>query len=747
MSATAQPSNTNTESSVKKFGTFLGVYTPSVLTILGVMMYLRFGWVVANAGLLLTLVIVVVSSSITFITGLSASAIATNMTVGVGGEYYMVSRSLGLELGGAIGIPLFLCRTLSLTLYSFGLSEAIAFLWPPAWGPPPIQWMTAVTIVLVTALAGKSADISLKLQIPIMIAVGLSVLALVLGVLLGGFRSPELIPHYERSAPGGFWFVFAVFFPAVTGFTAGIGMSGDLREPRRSIPRGTLWAVLTGALVYLFIVGFLAITAKVTPEQLANLDPNAPPIWTRIALFGSILVFPGMFGAILSSAFGSALSGPRVLQALAMDGLAPRVLAATSRTGQPTIATWVTGALSLVAVALGNLNEVGRWVTIFFLTLYVTINISSALESLVGDPSYRPTIRVPWAVALLGSAGAIVVMFLISPFACIAAVVLEFVLYLGLRSRVLEQRWGDVRAGVFTALVRFSLLQLRKHEARARNWRPKILVFTHNPAQRMGLVRLANWFSQNRGVVTVCRVVQGDPEKMLPEVREYEAEMDRTLNEAGLVVFSEAHVVPDLETGILGIAQANGIAGLRSNTALFGWADQPEGLARQLRLVRLMSHIRLSTLLVRLPDPAGPKRRKIIDIWWGGLHKNGDLMLMLAHLLRLNPDWMRARLRVRSIVKDKTEQEDGLNRLKILMDEVRIQADPEVLVQSDGMSFQQVMHEASRDADMVFLGLKVPEVGAELDYAKSLESLASGFASTVFVRNGEIFAGEMLNEG
>jgi len=731
---------------MKKFGTFLGVYTPSVLTILGVMMYLRFGWVVANAGLPLTLVIVLVSSSITFITGLSASAIATNMTVGVGGEYYMVSRSLGLELGGAIGIPLFLCRTLSLTLYAFGLAEAIAFLWPASWGPPPIQWMTAATIVLVTALAGKSADLSLKLQIPIMIAVGLSVLALIVGVLSGPLRSPEWVSHYERSAPEGFWFVFAVFFPAVTGFTAGIGMSGDLREPRRAIPRGTILAVVTGAAIYLSILAFLAITARVTETQLATLDPEAPPVWTRIALLGAILVFPGMFGAILSSAFGSALAGPRVLQALSLDGLAPKFLAHTSKTGQPTIATWITGALSLAAVSLGNLNAVGRWVTIFFLTLYVTINLSSALESLVGDPSYRPTIRVPWWVSLLGSLGAVVVMFLISPIACVSAVVLELLLYLGLRSRALERRWGDVRAGLFTALARFSLLKLRTHEEHARNWRPKILVFTHNPAQRMGLVRLASGFSQNRGVVTVCRVVEGDPDTRLPEIRALEAEMTRTLDEAGLVAFAEAHVVPDLETGILGIAQANGIAGLRSNTVLFGWAEQPEGLARQLRLVRLMSHIRLSTILTRLPDPKGPRRRDGIDIWWGGLQKNGDLMLLLVHLLRLNPEWRRARLRVRSIVSNTSEHDDALERLRALMDEVRIEGETDVLVQPEDRSLQEVMHEASRDADLVFLGLKVPDIEHELEYARQLQSLAEGFTASVFVRNGEPFAGKMLDE-
>jgi len=344
----------------KRFGTFLGVYTPSVLTILGVMMYLRFGWVLGNLGLPLTLLTVLMASSITFITGLSASAISTNMKVGVGGEYYMVSRSIGLEFGGAIGIPLFLCRTLSLTLYAFGLAESLAPFWPQAWGSAPVQLITAVIILITTAVAGKSADLSLKLQLPIMFAVGASLLALFGGVLSGGMHAPEMVPHYGRSAPQGFWFVFAVFFPAVTGFTAGIGLSGDLRNPKKSIPRGTLLAVLTGSVVYIVVMLMLALTTRVDGPALAMLDPASPPIWTKIAVFGMVLIYPGMWGAILSSAFGSILGGPRVLQALALDHLAPRTLGRTSNTGQPTVATWVTGGIALAAVALGDLNAVGR---------------------------------------------------------------------------------------------------------------------------------------------------------------------------------------------------------------------------------------------------------------------------------------------------------------------------------------------------------------------------------------------------
>jgi len=742
---------TSTTTSVRiqpavKFGTFLGVYTPSVLTILGVMMYLRFGWVVGNVGLPLALLIVVLASSITFVTGLSASAVSTNMRVGVGGEYYMVSRSLGLELGGAIGIPLFLCRTLSLTLYAFGLAESLAPLWPSSLGDPPIQIMAAVFIVLITAVAGRSAELSLKLQLPIMIAVGASLVALFGGVLTGGFAEPEMTPHYERSADAGFFFVLAVFFPAVTGFTAGIGMSGDLKDPQHSIPRGTIAAVVTGTVVYLLILAALAVSGKVSGEELSVLDPTAPPVWTKIAWLGVILVYPGMFGAILSSAFGSALGGPRVLQALATDRLVPRVLGRTSRTGQPTIATWVTGSIALAAVALGDLNAVGRWVTVFFLTLYVTINLSAALEKLVGDPSYRPTIRVPWPVSLLGSVGAIVLMFLINPWACLAAIVIEAALYLWLRQRALESSWGDVRAGLWTAVARRALINLKKLRGiRARNWRPNILLFTANPASRIALVRWANWFNQNRGITTVCQALEADLDQDKLDIQERLQDMDDTLEQEGLVAFSEVHVMPRFEDAILGIAQANGFAGLQSNTVMFGWPGGREGLERVLALVRVLSRIKRNTVLAKLPSwDQLPQDLERIDVWWRGQQANGDLMLLLAHLLSLNTEWRRARVRLRTIVPDPSEADEMKARLDRLIDDVRIPAESSVIVLPPDKTPIEVIHDTSRTADVVFLGLQECQPGEEAAHAQQLTELADGFSTTILVRSAGKFAGQLI---
>jgi amino acid transporter len=727
----------------EKFGTFLGVYTPSLLTILGLIMYLRFGWVLGNLGLGLTILTVLLASSITFITALSASAVATNMQVGVGGEYYMISRSFGLEVGGAIGIPLFLSRTLSITFYSFGLAESIVALWSAVAGNLPsysAELIAALVIIVITLLSGRSASLALRLQVPVILAIGLSLVVLIAGIYSGGLRVPEWAPKY-RTAPEGFWYVFAVFFPAVTGFAAGIAMSGDLKDPRRSIPRGILLATLTGTLVYLLVPILFATTARVSLEQLS--EPGVAS-WTSVALLGPWLVYPGLWGAVLSSAIGSVLGGPRVLQALASDGLAPKFLARLSPTGQPTVATWVSGVIALAAVLLGGVNAVAQFVTVLFLTLYITINLAAGVEKLVGDPSYRPTINVPWYVSFLGAVGGAVVMFLISPLVCIAAIALEIYLYLYLRRRALQRSWGDVRAGFWVALARFSLLKLREQGSHPRNWRPQILLFVGDPSKRISLVRVASWFNQNRGVVTACKLIEGDLKEQNLDIDDIRTEMGRALEQEGLTAFCEVDVVREMESGAIDIAQANGFAGLQSNTVMFGWSRRRGRLASMLRIMRAVSRAGKSTVIAKINWAHEPGQQKKIDLWWGGLQNNGDMMLLFAYLLRLNPEWNDARIMVRSIVDSQEERDHVAESLEALMQNVRIQAETQIIVRRAGQIVSDILKAHSGNADVVLLGLMDPKPGTEEEYADRLAELASGLHTTIFIHNAGRFAGRLV---
>ena len=261
---------TNKKQGLETFG---GVYTPSTLTILGVIMYLRFGWVVGNAGLMGAILIVILANSITFFTALSVCAIATDRVVRTGGAYYMISRSLGIETGGAVGIPLYFAQALSVALYTIGFAESVVAAFPML-NLNQLYIALAVTIG-VGIISITSAKIAIKAQYFIMAAIAISLLSFYFGYPVEEVNMEMWVTDKEP-----FWAVFAVFFPAVTGIMAGVNMSGDLRDPVRSLPIGTLAAVGTGFLIYITLPIFLAMRANGS-TLIAE-----PLIMQRMALWG-----------------------------------------------------------------------------------------------------------------------------------------------------------------------------------------------------------------------------------------------------------------------------------------------------------------------------------------------------------------------------------------------------------------------------------------------------------------------------
>ncbi|MDX1661902.1 MAG: amino acid permease, partial [Gemmatimonadota bacterium] len=328
-------------------GTFGGVFTPSILTILGVIMYLRFGWVVGNVGLYGALLIVTLSTAITFLTGLSISAIATDQRVRIGGAYYMISRSLGLEPGGAVGIPLYFAQGLSVALYTVGFAESVVNVFPGF----DQRLVGVVTTIGVAVLALISARAAIRAQYFIMAAIAISLLSLLFGSPIEATDIEPWGAADRLSEP--FWTVFAVFFPAVTGIMAGVNMSGDLENPARSIPRGTMYAIGLGYVIYMSLPIILAGRAEATTLI------EDPLVMRRISFWGDAILL-GVWGATLSSAVGSILGAPRVLQALARDGVLPEWLRwlgkGSGEDDTPRAGTALTLGLALAAVYLGNLN-------------------------------------------------------------------------------------------------------------------------------------------------------------------------------------------------------------------------------------------------------------------------------------------------------------------------------------------------------------------------------------------------------
>jgi solute carrier family 12 sodium/potassium/chloride transporter 2 len=702
-------------------GTFGGVFTPSILTILGVIMYLRFGWVVGNVGLIGSLIIVTLACSITFLTALSISAIATDRVVRVGGAYYMISRSLGIETGGAVGIPLYFAQALSVALYTLGFAESVV----SAFGSLNQLYVALGVTVLVAVLAITSAELATKAQYFIMAAIALSLVSLAFGAPL----SDTQVEMWGVAEGEPFWQVFAVFFPAVTGIMAGVNMSGDLKNPSQSIPKGTLAAVGVGYVIYMVLPIFLASRA-----DAATLVSD-PLVMQRIARWGPAILL-GVWGATLSSAIGSILGAPRVLQALARDGVLPNWLGflgkGSGANDEPRIGTAVTLGIVVAAVSVGDLNLIAPVLTMFFLTTYLVLNVSAGIEGFLNSPSFRPLFKVHWSLSALGALGCLGVMFLINPIATLLAGATVATIFFWLQRRELQTAWGDVRRGVWMLLLRTSLFQLG-NSPNAKTWRPNFLVLSGSPMQRWGLIEFANALSHNRGLFTVTSILPTGS-RGVAQQKDMEATIHKYLLKRGVQALVRVLTAPDPYEGAERLVEIYGLGQVVPDTVLMGTSNDPTSRDRYCNLITRLHQAERNVVLFREPDrePSPPWRTyRQIDVWWGGLNANGSLMLILANLLRADVDWREAKLCLKLVVPDETAAEQARENLAHLTDELRIRATLSVLV-ANGRPFEAILQESSSSADRIFIGMAIPDENFP-SYYERLQSRVAGLPSTVFV--------------
>ena len=709
-------------------GTFGGVFTPSILTILGVIMYLRFGWVVGNVGLWGTFSIVTLSTTITFLTALSIAAIATDQRVRIGGAYYMISRSLGIEAGGAIGIPLFLAQGLSVALYTVGFAESMVSVFPAL----NEKAVGIVTTLGVAALAITSARAAIRAQYFIMGAIGLSLLSVAFGGPVENTAAE--VAFQAAGSPEPFWRVFAVFFPAVTGIMAGVNMSGDLKNPGRSIPRGTFAAIGVGYFIYMAIPILLVSRVDVAALQMD------PLVMRRMAFWGDAILL-GVWGATLSSALGSIMGAPRVLQALARDGTLPRSFrwmgAGSGPEETPRVGTAITLGLALTAVWFGNLNIIAPILTMFFLTTYGVLNLSAGVEKFLQSPSFRPLFNVHWSLSILGAVGCLAVMFLINPLATVVAAVFVLTIFIWLEKRGLEKAWGDVRMGIWLALTRAGLMRLKK-QVDPRNWRPHLLVLTGAPMKRWHLVELATSFAQNRGILTVATVL-GSKNVTLDRKLALEAGIRDFLSKRGIEALARVVSARDPFVGSEHLVEAYGLGTLVPNTILLGDTKEAHHQARYCRMVEKFYFSKRNVLIVRDDEERGFRNRRVIDLWWGGLQGNGALMLILAYLLQNSMEWRDAEVRLKMVVPNEEAAREARKNLAAMAERTRTGAKPIVLA-SEGRPFFDLLQESSKDADLVLMGIARPKPGKFEKYYSELRERTEGLPTTIFVLAAEEIA-------
>ena len=702
------------------FGTFAGVFTPSILTIIGVIMYLRFGWVVGNIGLLPSLFMVTFCSMITFVTGLAISALATNMRVEAGGAYFMVSRSLGVEAGGAIGLPLYFSQAVSVAFYCSGFAEALASaltVW--AGVDIPVRYLSLGAVILLGAVSAKSAKLVIKAQYLIMLLIVLSLISL----FAGGEPPPETLKRAaDGAARAGFWTVLAVFFPAVTGILSGVGMSGDLKNPRKSLPLGTLAAVVTGWAVYMSVT--VALRVFIKDDAVLRGDMA---VFTKCARVG-ILVSLGVWAATLSSALGCLLSAPRTLQALARDRVVPRFFGkGFGKTNDPVIAAAVTLAIAVCCVFAGDIDAIAPVLTMINLTTYCLLNLSAAMENFMGNPAWRPTFHVHYSILFAGAGVCAGVMLMIGPGQAMIAFAIVVSIYWLMKRRAMKARWGDIRDGMAAAVVRLGLRRLSKSggEAAVRNWRPNLLVFSGVPSKRKSLLSLAGAVSQNRSFMTAAAIVPQGTIDAAGRAGELRSAIDAALAKSGIESNVVVEQADDLWQGCRGLVKNYGFGPLVPNTVMMGLPRRDGQEKEVAALAMLCAARRRNLMLVAEGVTLNAMPDRIIDVWWRGRMRNGSFMLAIAWLLLNHEDWEGCRIRLCRIAQ-KDENADAIKeQVAQYLDEARVSAEVLVLPDNGSSALSRIPDVSSRSA-LVILGLRMPGVDDTADdYAKTIAGLRS----------------------
>ncbi|MCL7937287.1 MAG: amino acid permease [marine benthic group bacterium] len=694
------------------FGT-APVFLASISTILGAILFLRFGYAVAHTGFIGTLGIVALGHAVTIPTALAIAEIATNRRVEGGGEYFIISRSFGQSIGGAIGIALYLSQAISVAFYLIAFAEAFRPLSPliESWigvGFDPRMISLPAIGLLLGLMLTRGASLGVAALWVVVCVLAVSLAAFLLGQAIPGAAVESPILFSQMSVKDPFMVVFAIVFPAFTGMTAGVGLSGDLAEPRKSIPLGIMAATVVGMLMYVLIAWKLATSAPT-----AMLADTERLVMSDIALWGPIIPI-GLAAACVSSAIGSILVAPRTLQALARDRITPteqgtRFLAAgVGELGEPKNATIVTAILAFFVAVLGDVDFVARIISMFFMVTYGSLCAISFLEHFAARPSYRPSFRSRWYISLAGALICLFLMFQMDPLYALLAIVVMAALYWGIqRSMDHEDDLGAIFQGVMTQMTR--RLQIRLQKTPPDEWRPSIITVTDRTFDRSAPMQMLTWLSHRYGFGTYLHFIKG----FLTDenYRESQVVHERLLEiqeQRPSGVFVDTMISPSMRSALAQTLQAPGIAGVENNTVLFEFSvHDPAEVVEEVREgVLLAQTTRMDTLVLRHGDHHFGNRASI-HIWltWHD-YRNASLMILLAYILLGHPDWDEADLSIFAAFPD-TQVKERTAELMGLIEEGRIAISGrklQVFPTDDRIDFSRLVEAKSADADLVLMG-------------------------------------------
>ena len=757
--------------SKQKFGT-APVFFTAISTILGAIMFLRFGFAVGMVGLAGTIGIILIGHAVTIPTAMAIAEIATNQKVEGGGEYYIISRSFGLVIGSTIGMALYMSQAISVAFYIMAFTEAFkpVIAWVVDTYPllPWAEWLLLqpqtigipALLLLTLLILTKGADLGVKVLYTVVFTLAIALVAFFLGTTdyasehgidffnkhvptgqetavandpLPGGQAADTAVYYgndttasastasgERPAPTGpnlpplsFFTVFAIIFPAFTGMTAGVGLSGDLRDPGRSIPLGTLAATIGGMVIYCFMAWKLAASAP--PAALAD---TSRLVMADIAWQGWWIIPLGLAAATISSALGSILVAPRTLQAIAADKIfpAPAINTWISRgkgeANEPYNASLITVVLAAFFILLGALDSVAEIISMFFMVTYGSLCLISFLNHFAADPSYRPTFRSKWYVSLFGALACFGLMFFMNSTYAALAVVLIGLLYVYIAYANPDKRSMALifQGVIFQFSRRLQIFLQKADKEEKKSWRPSVIAASNATFNRLGAFDLLRWLSQKYGFGTYLHYVNGylSHEKS-EEAAGIKERIIRMAESTDSRIYVDTIVSPSYTSAIAQIVQFPGIAGTENNLLLLEYSkNNQEGLEDIIDNFKLIKSVDFNVGILGLSE-RGFGLKKTIHVWITRAHyESANLMILLAYVLTGHPDWRDAEIRLFAVFEESKLKEEE-QKLYDLIETGQLpisRNNIEVLCRMDDSDSKRVIARKSGEADLVILGFR-----------------------------------------
>ncbi len=708
------------QKTIKTMGT-LPVFMTAVSTILGAILFLRFGYAVGNTGLFGALLIIIIGHLVTVPTALAVAEIATNQKVEGGGAYYMISRSFGLKIGSAIGIALFLSQAISVAFYIIAFVVAVEPLRDLLFDQYGIYLNNrvlglSVMLLLTFLMLTKGANLGVKALYGVVLVLFVSLFMFFIG---SEYSTPSTNIFATTENPDDFFYVFTIIFPAFTGIAAGLGLSGDLKDPKVSIPKGTMWATLTGIVVYIAIAFKLFTSASL--DDLANTDIL---IMEKIAVWGPIIPI-GLAAAGISSALGSVMIAPRTLQALGSDAIFPAQLnkwfaRTREKDNEPVNSILVTCAIAFFFIAIGDIDFVAQIISMFFMVTYGAICLVSLLEHFAADPSYRPTFRSKWYFSLFGAALCFYLMFKMNfGYAALSiAIMVGIYFWVGSLHKNKRDLVNLFKGLLFQVSRQLQVyIQSRDSVFAEDSWRPFIISISKDSFKRRSALDLVRWMSHKYGFGTYIHFIEGFLNKTTyQESKEIKDRLLHLTEGTNSRIFLDTIISPSYTSAIAQSVQLSGVSGKGNNLMLYEFSDQePDTLDIAIENYELLNATEFDVCILR-STLRGFGYHREIHIWISSEdYINANLMILIAYIMLGHPEWKNGFIKIFSFYPEGSFQEKRKEMLELVKDgRLPISArNIELIPHQVENDLKQIINQKSADADLTIIGFNDQQLQKE----------------------------------